>query len=80
MKPVVCLDPAEFLRLLEKSGGKVIRASMQGQWPLLPKWIQLLFRTRYMTERSDYYYYTYSAEPLTLPESVEVVDAWSFRF
>lgn len=80
MKPVVSLAPADFVRLVEKSGGKVIRASMRGRWPLLPKWIQQMFLERYVTEGSDYYYSTYSTKPLTLPGSVEVVDAWAFRF
>ena len=79
MKPVVYLDPVEFLRLVEKSGGKVIRASMRCRLPLLPKWIQQMYRTRYLTEGSDYYYHTSSTKPLSLPESVEVVDAWAFR-
>ena len=80
MKPVVWLDPAEFVRVAGKSGGKVIRASMRGRWPLLPTWVQQIFPVRYVTEGSDYYYHTYSTEPLSLPESVEVVNAWSFRF
>jgi hypothetical protein len=80
MKPVVYLDPAEFLRLVEKSGGKVIRATMRAPWPLLPEWIRKSYRTRYVTEGSDYYYCVSSYEPLSLPESVEVIDAWSIRF
>ena len=34
----------------------------------------------YVMEGSDYYYYTYSWQPLALPESAEVIDAEAFFF
>jgi hypothetical protein len=83
MKPRARLDANEFLRILEKAGRKVVRVSASNRLRLVPsfmRWIGMGFPSMYVMEGNDYYYYTYSKEPLTLPESTEVIDALAFLF
>jgi hypothetical protein len=83
MKPRVRLDANEFLRILDKAGGKVIRVLTSNRMRLFPPfvdWIGIKFPSMYVVEGNDYYFYTLSKQPLSLPESAEVVDAQAFSF
>jgi hypothetical protein len=44
------------------------------------QWIGTTIPWMYVMEGNDYYYYAYSKEPLTLPDSTEVIDASAFWF
>ena len=69
MKPKVWLEPNEFLQILEQSNSKVIKTG------------KILFQgIMYVTEGSDYYFYTYAKEQLQLPEGTNVIHAKTFQF
>jgi len=84
-KPIVCLDAAAFLQIVSKAGGVVIRVSAANRLrslpPILRWWVGPMFPpVMYVVEDTGYYYCTYSREPLTLPESAEVIDATRVSF
>ena len=69
MKPRVYLEPDEFLRLSGQGNAKIIRTAKV-----------LLRGAMYVTEADDYFYYTYSKDPLQLPAEAEVVNARLVQF
>ena len=72
-----------FFGFWTKEGGKVIRVLTSNRMRLFPPfvdWIGIKFPSMYVVEGNDYYFYTLSKQPLSLPESAEVVDAQAFSF
>ena len=68
MGPRIAVEPSEFLRLVEQDKGLVIE-TIQGK--------KFGFRgiITYVSRCGDYYYYTQSQTPLSLPEECEVQQA-----
>jgi len=64
MGPRVQVDAAEFLRIVEREKGLVIKGHKILWTPVT-----------YVVRSGDYYYYTQAREPLTLPAGVEVREA-----
>ena len=64
MGPRVQVEPSEFLRMLEQEKGLVIKGK------------KIAFRgVIYVSRCGDYYYYTISKEPLSLPKDCVVHQA-----
>ncbi len=64
MGPRVFVEPAEFLRIVEKNKGLIIqgrKVAFQG--------------ITYVSRCGDYYYYTTSKEPLNLPRDCDIQKA-----
>ena len=65
MGPRIAVEPSEFLRLVEQDKGLVIQGKKIGFLGLI----------MYVSRCGDYYYYTQSKTPLSLPEECEVQQA-----
>ena len=69
MKPRVLLEPEAFNQLIKAEQSKVIRTT------------KIFLRGHmYVTEGDSFFYYSYSKEPLTLPEGTDVIDAKLVNF
>ena len=66
MGPRLRVEPGEFLEIVERERGLVIKG---------PKVV--FSGTMYLTRSGDYYYYANSKEPLRMPEGVVVSEAKS---
>ena len=68
MGPRIAVEPSEFLRLVEQDKGLVIETIQVRKFG---------FRglIMYVSRCGDYYYYTQSKTPLSLPEECEVQQA-----
>ena len=64
MGPRVRVEPQQFLRILEKEKGLVIKGRRV-----------MLRGTPYVTRSGDYYYYTVTKGPLSIPSDCEVTEA-----
>ena len=64
MGPRVQVDAAEFLRIVERVKGLVIKGPAN-------RWVG----TTYVTRDCDYYYYTTTKETLAIPAGIEVKEA-----
>ncbi len=64
MGPRVQVEPTEFLSIVEREKGLVIKTQKI-----------LLQGITYVTRCGDYYYYTATRTPLSLPAGVEVKEA-----
>ena len=69
MGPRIAVEPSEFLRLVEQDKGLVIE-TIQGK-----KRFGIRGIITYVSRCGDYYYYTQSQTPLSLPEGCEVQQA-----
>ena len=65
MGPRVQVDAFEFLRIVEREKGLVIRTRP----------VPLIGMRMYVTRSGDYYYYTRTKDALTIPAGIEVKDA-----
>ena len=66
MGPRVQVDAAEFLRIVEREKGLVIKGRKVLWTPVT-----------YVMRSGDYYYYTLTRDPLMIPAGVEVKEALS---
>ena len=68
MGPRVCVEPSEFLRLIAENNGLVIEVNRGSKFGIQAQ-------ITYVSRCGDYYYYTSSKTPLSLPKECEVQQA-----
>lgn len=70
MGPRVFVEPAEFLRIVAENSGLVIEVNRGKKFGIQAQ-------ITYVSRCGDYYYYTSSRKPLSLPAECEVQQARS---